>query len=394
MVQPNGLIRTRRRALVIVLGVFIGLAPSTTWAEAGDLQDQLDKKRATLKATEREEGVRSSTLQKLDGRVDQLTGEVARLRNREANVETELAEVEARLAEAEGDLEVARARFQRAKRALRAQLVSIYKAPDTDAIAIILDASSYDDALGRATYLNAIRDEGEDLADRVRDLRDQMVTTVETIGRSRDEIAAREAELQRTREQLEIEEASLIAARDRQSAALARTRTRIGTMKEDVGDLERKIQAELQAAQAAAAAEPAVAGTGVASTSTSGSVSSAGLIWPINGTVTSPFGPRWGSIHAGLDIAAPGGTPIQAAAGGKVVMAGWNGGYGNYTCIDHGGGFSTCYAHQLSIGVTAGQDVSQGDVIGEVGNTGNSFGDHLHFETRVNGVPEDPLGYL
>lgn len=76
------------------------------------------------------------------------------------------------------------------------------------------------------------------------------------------------------------------------------------------------------------------------------------------------------------------------------MLAGWNGGYGNYTCIDHGGGFSTCYAHQLSISVSVGEQVEQGQIIGEVGNTGHSFGAHLHFETRVNGVAEDPLGYL
>jgi murein DD-endopeptidase MepM/ murein hydrolase activator NlpD len=71
-----------------------------------------------------------------------------------------------------------------------------------------------------------------------------------------------------------------------------------------------------------------------------------------------------------------------------------SGGYGNYTCIDHGGGLSTCYAHQSSFATSVGASVSQGDVIGLSGNTGNSTGPHLHFEVRVNGVATDPLGYL
>jgi murein DD-endopeptidase MepM/ murein hydrolase activator NlpD len=103
---------------------------------------------------------------------------------------------------------------------------------------------------------------------------------------------------------------------------------------------------------------------------------------------------RWGRLHAGIDIAVPAGTPIRAAASGRVALAGWNGGYGNYTCIQHSGAIATCYAHQSSIGVSVGQSVTQGQVIGAVGCTGHCFGDHLHFEVRVNGTPVDPLGYL
>ena len=110
------------------------------------------------------------------------------------------------------------------------------------------------------------------------------------------------------------------------------------------------------------------------------------MIWPVGGTFTSPFGMRWGRLHAGVDLAAPEGTPIRAAEAGNVVLAGWTGGYGNYTCIAHGGGLSTCYAHQSRYGTSVGAKVTQGQVIGYVGNTGHSFGAHLHFETRINGI--------
>jgi len=102
-------------------------------------------------------------------------------------------------------------------------------------------------------------------------------------------------------------------------------------------------------------------------------------------------------MHEGIDIAAPEGTPIMAAASGSVVLMqseASSGGYGNYTCIDHGGGLATCYAHQSSFATSEGASVSQGDVIGYVGNTGHSLGPHLHFEVRIEGVPTDPLGYL
>jgi murein DD-endopeptidase MepM/ murein hydrolase activator NlpD len=103
---------------------------------------------------------------------------------------------------------------------------------------------------------------------------------------------------------------------------------------------------------------------------------------------------RWGRLHAGVDIAVPSGTPIRAAGSGTVAIAGWVGGYGNYTCIQHGGGIATCYGHQSRLGVSVGQHVSQGQVIGLSGCTGHCFGPHVHFEVRVGGAPVNPMGYL
>jgi murein DD-endopeptidase MepM/ murein hydrolase activator NlpD len=118
------------------------------------------------------------------------------------------------------------------------------------------------------------------------------------------------------------------------------------------------------------------------------------LIWSINGAFTSPFGQRWGRLHAGIDLAAPTGTPIRAAASGQVILMAPTGGYGNYTCINHGNSLSTCYAHQSRFATSQGAVVRQGQVIGYVGNTGHSFGAHLHFEVRINGQPVDPMEYL
>jgi murein DD-endopeptidase MepM/ murein hydrolase activator NlpD len=130
----------------------------------------------------------------------------------------------------------------------------------------------------------------------------------------------------------------------------------------------------------------------------------ADLLMPVHGWKSSDFGERYDpfyrvwQLHAGTDFAAGGGTPIHAAADGRVVQAGWNGGYGNYTCIDHGyyqgQDFNTCYGHQSRILVNVGEGVRRGEIIGRVGSTGASTGYHLHFETRFNGVPRNPLPYL
>jgi murein DD-endopeptidase MepM/ murein hydrolase activator NlpD len=122
------------------------------------------------------------------------------------------------------------------------------------------------------------------------------------------------------------------------------------------------------------------------------------MIWPVNGPITGVFGEaRPGHMHAGLDIAAGAGTPIHAADAGRVVLIqgiGQSGGYGNFTCVQHTASMSTCYAHQSRVGTSVGASVSQGQVIGAVGNTGHSFGAHLHFEVRINGSPVNPMGYL
>jgi murein DD-endopeptidase MepM/ murein hydrolase activator NlpD len=99
-------------------------------------------------------------------------------------------------------------------------------------------------------------------------------------------------------------------------------------------------------------------------------------------------------MHEGIDLGAAYGSPIAAAASGVVIYAGWEGGYGNLTVIDHGGGLATAYGHQSRIAVSVGQSVAQGEIIGYVGSTGHSTGPHLHFEVRVNGQAVDPLGYL
>jgi len=122
------------------------------------------------------------------------------------------------------------------------------------------------------------------------------------------------------------------------------------------------------------------------------------LVWPVTGPITSPFGWRilWGqrNFHTGMDIGVGYGTPVGAATPGKVVLAGWDGGYGRCVLIDHGDGLATRYAHLSRIDVGLGEQVSRGAVIGNVGESGNADGPHLHFEVIINGNVQNPLLYL
>ena len=122
--------------------------------------------------------------------------------------------------------------------------------------------------------------------------------------------------------------------------------------------------------------------------------------WPVSGRITSYFGGRRspGGIgstnHKGIDIAAPKGTPVYAADGGTVTYAGWMSGYGYLVQINHGNGYVTYYGHNSRLTVSVGQKVYKGQQIAKVGSTGNSTGNHCHFEVRYNGVAKNPLNYL
>ncbi len=371
-------------ALVCLLAGLYAVAA----APAQDLQSQLDDKEAELDAAKEREGVLSSEIQGYTEDIDQLAGEVAVLRTREAVVQDRLDRTEARLDRERKYLNVLRDRLVHTMRILKRRLVDIYKSGEPNAIDVVLQADGFDDVLDRYEYLDAIQEQDASIVDRVHDLRDETRQIVESVRNARDEIEARKEELERTREQLEAREAELAAVRSDKQSALNATQETAERLEGDIGDIQGQIQAQLQAAQEAAAAE--------APTLPAGPIqgeSSAGFIWPVNGTVSSPFGWRWGRMHEGIDISAPAGTPIRAVANGNVVLAAPTSGYGNYTCIDHGGGLASCYAHQSSYAITSG-GVSQGDVIGYVGCTGSCFGDHLHFEVRINGAAVDPLGYL
>ena len=378
--------------------VAIGALAIVTVAPAQDLHSQLEQKRAQLEQARTREGVLSTTIQRYGDQLDQVRGEVATLRNRQATLEVELRQKEAELQRARDRLQILRARLKRALSVLRQRLVDIYKSSPPDTLTVILNSNGFDDLLNRYQYLSRIQSQDASIADRVRALRDRTLHTVERVRAARDAIAARKAELERTQSELQARQGDLTAARQRHRQALSQVQSSEVRLEGDVSEIQGEIQARLQAAQAAqqaqAAQDPAAAPAAPA-----GIVqgeSSSGFIWPVNGPVTSPFCEQraWESCHPGIDIAVPTGTPIHAAAAGTVAIAGPESGYGNYTCIEHGGGVSTCYAHQESISVSVGQHVSQGQVIGISDCTGLCFGPHLHFEVRVNGTPVDPMGYL
>lgn len=397
------LIRPAARALVAALAVIclaLLLAPA---AGAEDLQSELEAKQSKLEEVREHEGVLTSTISHYGDEIDRLTGEVADIRNQEAAVEARLAAKQGELDGAVAELDGAKARLRqirshlrRALVALRERLVAMYETGSPDLLAVIVGSSGVDDLAARTEYLDRLHGMDEAVVGRVKELRDEVKRIVarlrdtkNRIEDARDAIAAEEQALASARSALQSRQQQLASARADRVAALAKIEVHAEELDGAVAEIQGKIAAQLAAAGfSPLPAGPIKGGSG-------------SMIWPVDGPITSGFGGRdigaGYEDHPGTDIGVPEGTPIRAAASGTVVFTepeASSGGYGNYTCIDHGGGLSTCYAHQSAFGVVAGQSVSQGDVIGYVGNTGYSTGAHLHFEVRINGEVTDPMGYL
>jgi len=390
------MLKTRFAVVAAAAALLVLLCSGT--APAKDLESELNAKEARLSEVREREGVLTSTISRYRERIERLTDEVAVLRSQEEKVRTRLEAKQAELDSAVAELDIAkkhlavvRAHLRRALVALRERLVAMYETGTPDILNVLVESGGYDELVNRTEYLNRINGLDEAVVTRVRDLRDQVKRTVarlrsakNQIESARDAIAAEEQALADARSAVQQRQAQLVLVRRTREAALEK----VNGVASDLEGSVAEIQAELAATLGSTASAPLPAGPI--------RYGSGQLIWPVDGPVVSGFGYRWGRMHEGIDIAVPAGTPIRAADAGTVVLVqseAESGGYGNFTCLDHGGGLQTCYAHQSSFAITSGS-VSQGDIIGYVGCTGHCFGDHLHFEVRINGAPTDPLGYL
>lgn len=369
------------------------------------LSERIDRARDKVQEKKYKEHVLTETIAAQNVKIRGLQGEIRGLQRRQQRLQATLDEKRAELIEVRDRLEVAKKRLaklkedlQVAESALANRLVEIYKADEPDALTVVLNADGFGDLLERAEFLDRVSDQDQQIVSRVRVLKARATKQAKELGvleqraeEAADAILARRNEVAAVRGRLVSSREELQGARDDRKATLGNVRSSRVRLEGDLRAMEAE-QARVRRALLNAQQQNAGGGGG----GSAGPIrhGSGRLIWPVNGPVVSPFGPRWGRLHAGVDIAVPSGTPIRAADGGRVVLASWTGGYGNYVCIQHTSNLSTCYAHLSSYGTSAGADVRQGQTIGSVGCTGHCFGDHLHFETRVNGSPVNPMGYL
>lgn len=304
-----------------------------------------------------------------------------------------LAQVNRDLSFQRGQLRIATGRLAVQRQALVERLREIYRTQDDDPLLGLLRGGSLSELAGAASGIERATDRDRDMIASVARYRNltrnataRIAVLQDRAAAAEDRAAERAATARAAARDLDVEQRVLRRTKRVRARMLATIRVDRDHIEDDTKALREQsfaLAKRIAEIQGVPYAEPSDI-----------TPSSAGFTWPTSGQITSGFGPRWGRMHQGLDVAAPTGRPITAAKSGKVIVAGWSGGYGNLVVIDHGGGLSTAYAHQSRIAVKVGDPVTQGGLIGYIGSTGHSTGPHLHFEVRVNGAARDPLPYL
>jgi murein DD-endopeptidase MepM/ murein hydrolase activator NlpD len=390
---------TRRTVLGLLLLCTFAATPALgdDIAKKQAVDQQIQSNQAKLAATRANEDRLRNQIAVLDNRIGGLETQVGTVSDQLARLQQDLAYRRQRLADLTAlyKLETRRlnqlkAQYKRAVGILNRRLVAIYESPQQSSLDFVLGASSIDDMLDELNFIKLIGKEDRQIADQVKrakiDMREHQLHTkrlrLKVLGDERA-LAVRAAQAQDAKDALIGAQNDLAQSKQQQSVNLSK-----------LSQQDRALADEISSEQAESASLGAAIEAAQAHSSVTATPSSAGLIWPVSGPITSPYGPRWGSFHPGIDIGVPYGTPIHAAASGTIIYCGWESGYGNLVVIDHGDNLATAYGHQSRIAVSCGQHVEQGDVIGYVGCTGYCFGPHLHFEVRINGATVDPLGYL
>jgi murein DD-endopeptidase MepM/ murein hydrolase activator NlpD len=379
--------KTSRSTFALFLALVLLVLAVAAPAGAEDVS-QTRRKRDAARARQAQLAAKIDALKASDAELEKAVSSLGRqVLAQQARADAARQAVQAAVAavqRADAELAATEKEIARLRNAVVSRAVAAYVRPQDNALAGVLDAKDLNEASRRQSLLAEVANRNSEVIDQLRAAREDQAeqqakakAARDTAAERRKAVLARLSELQHAQmEKKRLNEAleGRIAAYQREADEVART--------------ESGLTALIQQKQAARASRGAI------DPGTDGRVSGSGLIWPVRGPVTSGYGQRWGRLHAGIDIGAGTGVPIRSAKGGEVIFAGSMSGYGNVVIVDHGGGFTTLYAHQSRLGSSDGQSVSQGEVIGYVGSTGHSTGPHLHFETRVNGSPRNPMNYL
>ena len=364
---------------------------ATTIDEAQQKADALEQQKSTAEAEKNS----------LNTQLNTILGEME-------DAQTKLADKQTEIEEAEEALVQAKVEENTQYQSMKKRIKYMYENGNSQVIELLMESENIGEFLNKAEYISQISEYD-------RDMLDEFQAVVK-------EVEAEEATLQTEYEELEVLRDDLLVKQSNLESLLSEKNLQISDLEKQIGDNAallqdllaqaeaERLKQEQAAAAAAAAAQQAAQQQAAQNSGNSGGGSS--YVPPVidnvvsgngqftnpcpAGYVSSPFGYRDfdSSFHKGLDLAAPEGTPTYAAADGVVLIAGWSDSAGNWIVIDHGNGFVGKYMHHSGLLVSAGQTVTKGQPIGLVGNTGNSFGAHLHFQLELNGAPVDPQAYF
>lgn len=380
-------------AAVLVVAMLVSMfASGIVFAAAADDEDA-DSLQSKLDSLEEEKAAVQERIADLTAQANDVQATRDALQQEIDLTKEEIATVEAYIERLQEQIDVKTTELEAAEKALEekeelfAQTVrTTYEQGEISYLEVLLNSSSFSDLLTRLEIVSAIMEDNQKVVDEYTAAKEDIEQKRDDLQDTQDEQKNYQENLNYKVDDLAVSEAQQAALQESLEAYKAESEAEYDRIESEMQDVSNQI-AELSRQAAANGSVPMGDGT---------------LIWPTPSctTTNSAYGyrvhPIYGTVkfHAGEDIPAGYGAEILAAASGTVVTAGWVSGYGNYTVIDHGGGLMTAYGHQSSFAVSVGDVVTQGQVIGYVGSTGNSTGPHLHFEVYVNGATVDPKSYF
>ena len=432
-----------RRAGVVFLTCALLLASVGTTAFAAEDLDTLKARQASLAQQKQDNDEKLASLRqdKSDKEAyrDTLLDQISTLQDQIDTYNSQIESLDGQIVDAQNAIADKDADIQEDTALLKERLRALYMAGEATNLEILLSADSMVDLADKTEALRMVTEHDTALIDTLRDEMAEIQDEKDFIEQSRedaanartavqekqkelkgleeeaqaviDDMASQESSLESESQRLAEEEAAAADAIDQWIAEYNESQRRAQIAAQQEADRKK---AEQQAAQQQANSTPSSSNnTSSNSSDTSNdagedtpsggqSYGTGSLRWPVPSctSISSGFGSRWGTTHKGIDIPASYGSAIVAADSGTVIQAGYGisgsgyGGYGNVVAIDHGNGIITLYAHMSSVATSAGATVAKGQTIGYVGSTGNSTGNHCHFEVRVNGTAVDPLGYV
>jgi len=389
-------------SLAIALCLLVGTAAPAFALSSGDIaehQAKADAARKKAEAAEKAANKLASEVADLDKRIEKLQGEadaitpkIDRAAKRTDQLQSEVRQLKYECESTQEEIDKTQDEYDEQRALLADRVQTSYKQGSWFFLDVLLGSQDFNDLIARTTLVNRVIESNNTIATDLALTRDTLSAAKVKLERSLESVTLKEREAAAVEGELR----SLRRARQ----GKAREQEAVQSKKADLMADNRKNAKRLRAL---AEAEEAESDRIAAMLAGGGSGRFTGtMTWPVPAShrVTSDFGPRicpfhGRELHPGIDIGAPSGSSIIAAAKGRVLYAGYRGGYGNTVILDHGNGVTTLYAHQRSGGikVSTGQSVARGERIGTVGSTGNSTGPHLHWEVRVNGTPKNPMSY-
>lgn len=379
---------------ISIFVIFIFLFAPFSNLYASSLEDQLEQvkkeKEQTqekIEETEKQEKEYLNQVNQVEGELLDSLDELNRLNSELENVKSNIDKTNIDLAIKENELIEINKDLEEKKAILNNRVASIYKNSNNSNFSffeVLFKSKSFTEILSKLKLMNLLADQDAKIVEDIKNKKSAVLSVRQSIIDLKKKQDEQKSNLEKLIVQAEQKKQEVSNILDEKTALLSSTRANKKALLEMEAQLtakEKEIQRILESLRY-------------------GSAPTGKLLWPVAGKLTSGFGNRHhpifggGRMHTGIDLAAPNGTPIYAADGGEVIQCSYSGGYGYSILIYHGGGFATFYAHLSGFAVSQGQMVKRGQLIGYVGSTGWTTGPHLHFEVRINGAAQNPLGYL